>query len=353
MEVVGIDIGFGFTKATNGRSTVVFKSVLGEAGDVVFRESMSSGADDYLHIETGGNAFFVGEMAERQSGVRYFTLDQQQFINRFVKTLALAALARLAPRNIPVNLVTGLPVGHFGEHREELAQLLTGRHEVTVINRRGERSETVISVNKVQVIPQPFGSLFNLMLDDLGQAADARFLQEKTGIIDIGFRTADYVAAHRTSYLARSSRSTESGISQAFNTIATKLQERSGVDVELYRLYEAIGKGSIRIHGKSYDLKKLSEQVFSRLATNVANEVNRLWADDWDIDEVIVSGGGGAVLAPYLESLVRGKLRAVEPGKDARLNNAKGYFKYAKYLWDRGNRTLPPSVRAAAAVETE
>lgn len=351
MEVIGIDIGFGFTKATNGSKTIVFKSVFGEAAEIPFRESMTGGQDDYLHIETDGGAFFVGELAERQSSVRYFTLDQHQFVARFVKTLALAALAQLAPRNVPVNVVTGLPVGYFKEHRDELTRLLQGRHTVTLVERDGERRETVVSVQKVRVIPQPFGSMFNLMLDDRGEAAERRFMNEKIGIIDIGFRTADYTIANRTNYLARGSRTTDSGISQAFNTIASKLHERSGVDIELYRLYRGVEEGAVRIHGKSYDLKRLTEQVFGRLATAVANEVNRLWADDWDIDEIVISGGGGAVLAPYLEPLVRGRLRRSEEGTDARLNNVRGYWKYAKYLWDRGQLTSP--ARTAMAVGSE
>ena len=38
MEILGIDIGFGFTKATNGKDFLVFKSVLGEATDIQFDE---------------------------------------------------------------------------------------------------------------------------------------------------------------------------------------------------------------------------------------------------------------------------------------------------------------------------
>ena len=36
MDVLGIDIGFGFTKATNGKDTIIFKSITGEATDIQF-----------------------------------------------------------------------------------------------------------------------------------------------------------------------------------------------------------------------------------------------------------------------------------------------------------------------------
>ena len=97
MEILGIDIGFGFTKATCGKQELVFKSVLGEATDIQFREQMlPAGVTDegYLLAEVDGKSYFVGELAERQSNVRFFTLDQAQFIGKFAKVLALAATAR-------------------------------------------------------------------------------------------------------------------------------------------------------------------------------------------------------------------------------------------------------------------
>ena len=34
MEILGIDVGFGFTKAYNGKDSVIFKSIIGEAADI-------------------------------------------------------------------------------------------------------------------------------------------------------------------------------------------------------------------------------------------------------------------------------------------------------------------------------
>ena len=108
MEVLGIDIGFGFTKATNGKDYRVFKSVIGEAAEIQFQEQLFQHPqiEEHLHLEVDGKAFFVGELAERQSNVRSFTLDQDQFIATFVQTLALTAMGSLVERNMPVKVVT-------------------------------------------------------------------------------------------------------------------------------------------------------------------------------------------------------------------------------------------------------
>ncbi len=346
MEILGIDIGFGFTKATGGGQDLVFKSVLGESTDIQFREEMLAAPDhddEHLQVEVDGKSYFVGELAERQSNVRFFTLDQEQFIGKFAKVLALSAAARMVKGFVPINLVTGLPIGSYRKHKDELAKLLVGEHKVTLVDADGRRDEKSVSINKVRVIPQPFGSLFNLMLNDLGEMGDKRLVREKIGLIDVGFRTSDYTISDKMRYSERGSRTTDSGIARAFNVISTKLRENSGVNVELYRLYEAIDRGSIKIRGKVYDLKSLTDQVFGQLATTVANEVDRLWVDDWDIDAMVITGGGGAVLAKYLQPLLNGEVMALSPGEDMRMYNVRGYRKFGQHLWARGAAPATPA----------
>lgn len=338
MEILAIDIGFGFTKATTAEKSIVFKSVLGEATDLQFQGAIlgDGAAEDHMQLEVDGRSLFIGDLAERQSNVRFFTLDQAQFVSRFAKYLALTAAARMVSGYIPINLVTGLPIGYYQQYKDELAGLLVGDHRVFLTDGTGKRQEKLITISKVKVIPQPFGSLFNLMLNDLGEVGDKRLVRDKVGIVDVGFRTADYTVSDRMRYSERGSRTTDSGIARAFNVIATKLREKSGVNVELYRLHEAIDRGAIKIRGSEYDLSALTEQVFGQLATAVANEIDRLWADDWDMDLIVLTGGGGVVLSKYLQPLINGQVMTVDAVSDARLCNARGYWKFGKHLWARG-----------------
>ncbi len=69
------------------------------------------------------------------------------------------------------------------------------------------------------------------------------------------------------------------------------------------------------------------------MASSIANEVSRLWADDWDIDTIILSGGGCRELAPYLQPMIVGNVVSVDLNRDPRLNNVLGYHKYGRYTW--------------------
>lgn len=334
MKILAADIGFGYTKATDGRQVQVFKSVVGEATAQQFADTLiQATAANPRHIEYGGQGYFVGELAETQSRGRGFTLDQAQFLSQYAKTLALAAVAPLADSGEPVRLVTGLPISFFRKHKDALATLLQNRHAVTIVHANGERVEKNLNIERVRVIPQPFGSMFNLMLNDLGKPASQRFLSEKIGIIDIGFRTSDYTISDKTKFSERGSLSTDSGISAAYTAIAALLQEKSGVNVELYRLYESVTRGNIKIKGQRYDLTAVVQQAFTQLAMRVATEVNRLWSDDWDLDAMVITGGGGAALAPFLQPLLEGEVLPMPPDQDARLNNVNGYLKYGHHIW--------------------
>ncbi|NND65366.1 MAG: ParM/StbA family protein [Gammaproteobacteria bacterium] len=335
MQIVAIDIGFGFTKATNGKKSLIFKSVFGDATEVQFKEKFiaETAEDDQLAIEYEGKAYFVGELAERQSSERRFTLDQEQFVSSFTKILALPAIARLAGEQTAVKLVVGLPISHYRRYKKELKNLLVGLHAFKTIDAQGERHDANIRVSDVKVVPQPFGTVLNAFLDSNGDVKDRRFAQEKVGVIDIGFRTTDYTIADKARYSERGSRTIDYGIARAFSNIAERLQEIAGVDVELYRLYEAVERGWIKIHGKRYDIIPIRDHAFAQLASAIASQANLLWTNDWDIDRVLVSGGGGAVLASYLEPQIKGKVVPIDPNDDSRLNNVSGYYNYGMRLW--------------------
>ena len=337
MRILAADIGFGYTKATDGRQSQVFKSIVGEANQVQFAEALlPSQAAQPRHFAIGGEEVFVGELAETQSRGRGFTLDHAQFIAKYAKILGLTSLAPYVDHGDPVRLVTGLPISFFRKYKDALTTLLQQRHTVTVVQANGTREDKTIYIEKVRVVPQPFGSLFNQMLDGQGKALNQRFIQEKIGVIDIGFRTTDFTVSDKTRYSERGSLSTDSGMSVAYNAIANVLHEKSGTQVELYRLYEAVTRGTIKIKGQKYDLTALAQHAFAQLATRIATEANRLWADDWDIDAIIVTGGGGATLAPFLQPQIEGEVLAVPTDQDTRLHNVNGYWKYGVHLWAGG-----------------
>ena len=355
MQVLGIDLGFGFTKATNGNRELVIKSVIGEP-EATYGGQVGGLLDDaeHLHLEFDDMGLFVGELAERQSALRAFTLDQDRFISEAAKPLALAVASVLGDPREPIKLVTGLPISTYRDRGADLAEILQGRHSFVRVDRQGGRQRVVVDFTDVEVIPQPFGSLYNTMLGADGSVADASIQRGKVGVVDVGFHTADFTVADRTALLDRASASVESGIGRAFSVISAKLREKSGVSVELYRLHEAMQRRRVKVHGNDYDLGRLIEHVLGQLATDLASEANRLWSDEWDMDAILVTGGGGAALAPYITPLLSGRVLPVDESADTRLNNVRGYYKYGLHLWGgAGGRSADAGEGSTAVPSTD
>ncbi|MGD9697033.1 MAG: hypothetical protein AB7V42_15385 [Thermoleophilia bacterium] len=353
MQILGIDLGFGFTKATDGERSLVIKSLIGEATDGHFASPPPTLAPtgDHIHLEFEDRGVFVGDLAERQSALRSFTLDQERFLTDSARVLALGAASALGIADEPVKLVTGLPISRFADKGDELGRLLTGRHSFVAIGPDGSRRRTVVEITDVRVIPQPFGSMYDALLNEAGDYSDRSLLQEKVGVVDVGFQTSDFTVSDRGVFLERASQSTDNGIGRAFAQIAAKVREKSGVSVEVYRLYEAMEQGKIKVRGNSFDLSRLIDHVLTQLATDLASEANRLWADEWDMDSIVITGGGGSVLAPYLTPLLSGRVLPVDTGRDTRLNNVRGFWKLGVQTWGTGSG--PAAVPAPAAAEGE
>lgn len=336
-QVLGIDIGFGFTKATNGRDTIIFKSLSGDAADVQYWADFGGAQPaDHIHVTIDGKSYFIGELAEQQSSAPKYTLDQERLIADYVRILALTAAGLLVQNgmvNVPVNVVSGLPIGHFRRHQARFHDLLTGHHSVIYHSPNGQSVTKAIYINKVRMLPQPLGSILNLLMDDQGRISQREAAAQKIGVVDIGFRTTDFCVMDRLRHIDRGSRTIDSGMSKAFGLIAQKLQEKCGVAVELYRLYQAVEDGTIRMRGKAVNFSAIRDQVFEQLATAIAGEIDRLWAHDWDIDMILLTGGGSRELARHLRPLIAGNVVPLEPHADSRLNNVFGYMKYGQFIW--------------------
>jgi len=202
------------------------------------------------------------------------------------------------------------------------------------------------------MLPQPLGSILNSLMDADGKIVDEDLASQKVGVVDIGFRTTDFTVLDHLRYIDRESRTIDTGISKGFSVISNKLREKCGVGVELYRLYKAAEEGTIKMRGHGFSFEKIRDQVYSQLASTIANDLDRLWADDWDIDSIILTGVGCRELASYLHPLITGNVIPIDSSADPRLNNVHGYAKYGKYIWGEAV-TENPAAKEAGTEQSE
>jgi plasmid segregation protein ParM len=185
--IIGLDIGYGYTKAVRSTAEVVFPSVVGQAERIRYESDLISENGRGIHLVTPDGERFVGGLALLQSRIKWTPQDRGRVTSRTMVTLAQAAFSELGVSG-EVALVTGLPVEWYGD-REALTEQLKGRH---VIRRCGGGCP-VVNVSQVLVVPQPFGSLFALILDKDGKLINEDLARGRVGVIDVGMHTTDFV----------------------------------------------------------------------------------------------------------------------------------------------------------------
>lgn len=337
---IGVDLGYGFVKITDGKKDKLFPSVVGQARTLryITDESPEQNQINNLHVLVDDREYFVGDLANRQSDVVLFSLNESRMDERISKVLLATALALLAEgRSTNYNIVTGLPVGFFTETKQALNQLFKGRQNVALKRNQQPDQEYTVMVNEVKILPEPFGSLFDLILDYTGNIVDENLAASKVGIIDVGFRTTDYIVVDNLENIDRLSGSSNTALSTAYVLISELLKEEFKISKPIYQLDQVIRSGEIRISGKTYNLDEIKKHAFSVVAEKLITEINSLWINKWELDMVFITGGGGVALAEYLMPHFENSLLA----KEAQFANVYGFRKLAQRLFGNRSRSIP------------
>src|SRR5512136_2184629 len=167
---LGLDLGYGLTKAVadNGRQ-VCFESRVAPAEFIRFQADIGAQVKSNgltLHDPQEG-PLFIGELASKQGrpGAVRSPRDRDRVTDPITTHLADAAFALLLPgcEYAKVRVVTGLPVAYYRD-AYQLSQHLLGIHEIML-----EGHTLTVEVEDVLVVPQPFGALLSLILDQRGK----------------------------------------------------------------------------------------------------------------------------------------------------------------------------------------
>ncbi|NMB01433.1 MAG: ParM/StbA family protein [Firmicutes bacterium] len=326
-KLVGLDVGYGFVKATDGESGYSFPSVVGE-GHTKPTFSIRSNhmpVIDNLKIEMGQKLYYVGKAAVRQSKFVYRDLSYTRATGDDFEILFYSALSLFCPnRTNEFKVVTGLPVERI-HLAKDLEKRVRGERNIKIF-RGGEIRDTRVYVSEVEIVPQPLGTYWSQFLNlDGGEEVPMEGL---TGIIDIGFRTTDLAAIEDGEYIPEKSKSLSVGLATAYSDVGSKLATEYGLEKESYALDGIIIKRKINISGQALDITDIVVSAFEKLAINILVEINSQWRIS-DFDNLILTGGGGQAISSYLLSQLPQAKLAVDPITA----NCRGYLAWGNWLW--------------------
>lgn len=320
--IFSIDIGYGYTKGVGPDDLhFSFPSVIGTAEDIRFATDLIRGGEERV-VKYGNWRFFYGRQAVLQSRVQSTIFDRSRVHDDTYKMLFVAALVELArfmPNAERLKVVTGLPVGFFGD-RPEVVKSFEGAYRITA------DGVMKIAVESVFVAPQPFGSLFRELLNERGKIDNSDIETGRIGIIDVGTYTTDFVVSDELRYVQRLSGSVRIGWSKVINQVRQALADRHMLELMPHEVDRAVQAGEARVRGEPISLEALIKPAITDIRTAIIARARDLWGAATNLDMILVSGGGG----PHLYDAIYKVYPHARLIDNAFWANAEGLYRFGQ-----------------------
>ena len=315
---VGLDVGYSAVKAISGSRRVTFPSVVGTPDRARFSLDGSTAIVLVHPVST-----MVGEGAIAQSRFLNRREDRGWVQAEEWYALALASLTELTTATVAdLVIVTGLPVSFYAD-RTTVRDRLLGNHKV---QREGRRAQS-LRVSDCRVIPQPFGALLSMALDDRGRIVDKTLATGSVGVIDVGGKTTNLLSVSRLSEIARKTASVNVGAWDAERAVAAWLADHCP-DLELrdHQIMQAIIARQVKYYGEPVDLGPVVDAELAPMAEQIVAEATQLWNGGAGLDVILVTGGGALLLGPAIKAHFRHARIVDEPV----WANALGFWRLAQ-----------------------
>lgn len=296
--MLGVDIGFGYTKVYPGN--MVFPSVISHWRQPKMATSKPQAPDDLI-IGINGESYVVGRLALKQGAPG--TFDKYNFDRH--KVCLLAGIASKRPSyNGPI--AVGLPISDLHNSTEPFKKM-AGRYKIDF-----KGASTEINITEVYTYPQGATIFADLTLNDMGMEKDQSWSDKRIGIIDIGEKTANFCWIDRGEYIDSYSGSLDMGMHKAYTRLSELLVRRDIVvppHIVVDYLY--------RLDPKEID------QEYRFLANEIIDGISGWWNYKM-LDKIFIAGGGSDKLFAYMKERINCELIG-----DPRFANARSFYKSA------------------------
>ncbi|EGL83766.1 hypothetical protein CathTA2_0667 [Caldalkalibacillus thermarum TA2.A1] len=350
MTIVSVDLGYGYVKAvsTSGKK-VLFPSLVGAGHDRSLAGLFGSQGQDIseCHVRVNGQEFFLGELAKKESKNSVRIFEQDRYRHEHTKLMMNAAIQLVTPpEQQVVRLVTGLPLDFYKQQAKEVKRVLEGVYpELEWVSGPLGRATRRISVEQCIVFPQGAGAVMSALYSDQLAPNYPQLVEEgaKVGLIDIGFRTTDFIVVEiqkNGSFKPKPELSGTIDVQGVVNLHRDILrafkQKTGGSDLSEEYIDRIIRTRMIRYRGQPVRFDETIESSLVHTSTKIADGVKESWNNAMDLlDMIFVAGGGGELYFPYLKKMLSHQLELVS---DSQFANALGYLKLGRAIWQAEKR---------------
>ncbi|ERM92517.1 StbA family protein [Caldanaerobacter subterraneus subsp. yonseiensis KB-1] len=332
MFKIGLDVGYGYVKGVNEKGKeIIFPSLVGNAYERVLAGlfGVDNKKTDNMHVVIVNGKkeeYFVGELARREGKNVSYVFDEDKINHPNTRALITASCLLLFPEEeVPVHVVTGLPLEQYVHKKEEFKNMLKN-FKVMAYFKGDERVKT-IKFERITIFPQAAGAVYYAVLDDV-----QKYLIKGSyiGLIDIGFKTTDFIVFMVEDKLILRedmSGTMEVGMSALNNEVDKMFTQKTGSKIDLSELIRLISDGRIFYKGRELNFTREIDEVRNEIARVIKDKIKLIWGSKLDFfNTVFLAGGGARELLLYMKDIYENTLLV----KNAQFANAKGFLKVAE-----------------------
>jgi hypothetical protein len=332
-NVVVYDSGNGLWKAKIAGGERAIRHALMPLSDTeyekVVRDSRGKPPEGYARIN--GEAVAYGIVAEKRGA------DRKTGASRYNKRYyghSLAIMLNLLYEQSGEVLAFCSYAPRDSEYENDVVKAAIGEYYIEV----GE-SKKWFKVNGATTFPEPVGGLMNVMLRQDGMGAQTVLTGGDSLVIDIGEFTTDFVSVDQDGVVDQVLNTSERiGIQEVVRTFEDSLRAaykdefKDTVDFKPHKIRKAIRMGVYEGGGREYECNNIAREAGSNVLTRIAAVYQSRAGGPGNWDNIILTGGGSAMLYDRLveEVLNHGRVFIADNDFEAlHLANVRGGLK----LW--------------------
>ena len=348
--IIGLDAGYSAMKVFHEKGYFSFPSYIRKIEDNTL--VISNEKDIIYHDMETDEKYILGYSAqemvtstetndtysEMYARKRYRTTSFKILCNA---AIGIAVMNKLDGREI--FLQTGLPSSYEDADRPDIIKTLSqpAHFRLQIGNKPWKEIKFEIKRENINVVPQPAGSLYSVMIDNEGKYVSGAkdMLLGNCLVMDIGFGTVDFYGIKGRAIACKES-TDEMGMRQVLQNTCKRIMNQYNEDIRIHALQKDLSTGYFTYLNEdemktdeieiSPMLEEANEEVFHE-AMEKAKSITSAFRD---YKYLIVTGGTGAAWLEKIQDYLSGMhtLRII-PGnvndnKSMIYSNVRGYYLY-------------------------
>lgn len=342
MEIVSVDLGYGFVKAISSKGKrVIFPSVVGDEGNNLdLSSAFGKRSNDVknMHISFDNERYFVGDLAEKESRSTTRVFEKERFNNVYTTVLLNTAIQLVSESDI-VNVTTGLPLDFYQSQAKDFRESILGIQPITEwISGPLAEQEKRINIENALVFPQGASAVFSALINHEGEFVYPQYMSEGSliALIDIGFRTTDFVVVEiqeNGSFvpIAKLSGTVDEGVNNLYTNIHQAFKSKTGgSDLNERYIKQILKNGHLFYRGRRIGFNDVIESSKESIIANISDRLKNTWTNEYDLfSAIFVAGGGGNLFLDDIQPHFDNRLELI---RESQFANAIGYLRLGRTL---------------------